>query len=549
MAESQSASKFYSWTMLGTVFVLFFAVWNFISGFTLFNYSLNVRRVALYRNVNVFNMRQKNNYLAATSKDHPRSLFAKLSGSSATTAAMNRRLIHVKQYLGCFGENANINDKTAVELTAQEITNLVMPEGKSVCTCIDQHVYSILSGARRTNISTAIGAANYPIDKTHFDICDDSGGEIDCLNKLREYHQIIISDCTMNGVPQKVQSYEGVFDVHTHIFVSLLLLVLSIWCAYTADNSQKSYGIFNYLPNWSKSLQSFCFVALGVWSLVITAVNNGNFTDKQFLSFRSDATKFTNYCEFGYTLSFYIIVAGVVHLISGNNYILEKISIFSSNTEIYGIVSEVTQVVFCDLPKIIGFAVLGCSLVLAYGISNVEHLYYTLVVISVIGFLQHLSNVLRIVYQNIGIRLDSNLISKLQTNAGTNDSEDMNYSNMKSLLQYIVMGRIYIFVLVWVLGLNLFVNSPAAIPISHLQNYNSSNFMYFVLFFLLTSMSYDIIYEIMPGVFVHKYSNTHYRSKILIVYLLWFTITQFVFEMIQYNGDQRHKITNLVPVK
>lgn len=549
----------------GLLFSLVLVIIGYLIGYqNSFNFHLNVRHAALYRTLPVFELHQ-NDVANYGDNYNPRKYFDAIKSTASDVELIHHqnRLIYVKQNMGCYGttdvlvpdstnatEVATLLDAKEAGMRPASARDDWTRPASSVCTCIDDHVKSIHKNSY---------SANYPVQKNDFDICNGATTtNIDCVNALRGYHKMIVSDCTLNAVPVSTQSFEGVFDVQTGVGCGLLLLLNYIWCCMMVvrrrknaiDDSQET--VVTGLPEQKVAGGAMYYVnavvtlGLGIALFVDAIVMGENTEHKDILSFRPEtdgAYTYTFKNEFGISISCYVMVAGIVQLLLSSTGVV-KILLKNSESDL---VISVQNTVFCDIVKIVGFSVLGVSLMIRSGVSNVEHLYYALIVFSVTGFMQHLSNILRILYFDIGGNLSKDILMKLQTSGPSkNESQsevdkqsELQVSSVKKFLQFIVYSRLYIFAVIIFVIANFVFGSMAEVSPNRLQTWNSGHFMYFVLFFILANVSYDIVYEIIPGTFISKYSNLNFCCSVSLFYCFYFSVSELVFITIQNGPNAR----------
>ena len=527
-----------------------------ILGYELHNFNVTNNRVALFRNVPILDLDHMAVGESATGSLNPTDstieaeYFKEITKSTYNTNVKGRLQL-VKAQLGCYGYVENLWNLDEAALNAKQATNGGNAEF-SVCKCIDENIWSI---TKETSIGYAKvskeSAGNSRMDYTRFSICDVTNNDTvaanaACSNHLRDFEKRIIADCSVNAVPQSSLSYEGVLDTHMFSCSALVLLVASAFGGYFLNRSTDDFKQNNAQArqNAKSNTAYFMYIsALVTFALFllnfiyIASRDSGVAESKTHLWYRPD-TGFTNYSELPLTLTFYFLVASVVQLVCAYYY---KSGLPSANSQSYKAPGQtsLSETLYCqifiDIGQIVGFSVLGVNTLARASVNNVEHLYFALVLLSTLAFLQHLSNVGLHAYINGGRLLSNANVIDLQTK-DSNDEVILSEQTMqRKLFQFLVWSRLYVFSVVVLLSLSFALSAPQVADVNRLLNANSSYVVYFVFFFILASIGYDIVYEILPGYFVDDLANAEFRAWVIFIYVFWFVIQHCTYLWFTYS--------------
>lgn len=534
-----------------------------ILGYELHNFNVTNNRVALFRHVPILDLDHMAVGDSAMGSLNPvdstieAEYFKEITKSTYNTNVRGRLQL-VKAQLGCYGYVENLwNLDEAALIAAQTASG---GNGAfSVCKCIDENIWSITKetsvGANAVTKPSVQSAGNARMDYTRFSICDVTNNDTvaanaACSNHLRDFEKRIIADCSVNAVPQSSLSYEGVLDTHMFSCSALVLLVASAFGGYFLNRSTDDFkqgkpisrqdaksttAYFMYIS----ALVTFALFLLNF--IYIASRDSGVAESKTHLWYRPD-TGFTNYSELPLTLTFYFLVASVVQLVCAYYY---KSGLPNANSQSYKAPGQtsLSETLYCqifiDIGQIVGFSVLGVNTLARASVNNVEHLYFALVLLSTLAFLQHLSNVGLHAYINGGRLLSSANVIDLQTKSSPKDLNDEVLQSeetvQRKLFQFLVWSRLYVFSVVVLLSLSFALSAPQVADVNRLLNANSSYVVYFVFFFILASIGYDIVYEILPGYFVDDLANAEFRAWVIFIYVFWFVIQHCTYLWFTYS--------------
>lgn len=204
--------------------------------------------------------------------------------------------------------------------------------------------------------------------------------------------------------------------------------------------------------------------------------------------------------------------------------------------------AQVVDRVGADVPMIIGFGLLGMCVLLHAAISNSTSVLGGVFILFTAGFVQHISNVVKILYESMCGRLSSEIVvgmtlhDESAAKRGVTDNAevaeilkavhlaegtvtdqpalDKVNTQVRLVLQFFGWTRLYLFLFVVALACSFFTFAKDAPMGSSLQTFNDSHVLYFTVCFCLAHIGFDTMYELMPVAF----SNVH--SDILKLYFV-----------------------------
>ena len=215
---------------------------------------------------------------------------------------------------------------------------------------------------------------------------------------------------------------------------------------------------------------------------------------------------------------------------------------------------EIAKHIANDVLLIAGFGVAAVGVLAQADVSSSTSLVGGTLLIVVLGFLQHISNVVKCVYTRICERLESQLVVDLTMHdtyqAGMKADPDANRQNpgafhkvseyanpvkvykletiIRPALQYFGWSRVYIFITV-ILGTLAFmlVARDSAYPLG-IHNMLEGQMLYFALAFLVVNVGFDAVYELLPFMFEGT-SSEWLRCYSLLFYVALFNLNQLLY--------------------
>lgn len=198
-----------------------------------------------------------------------------------------------------------------------------------------------------------------------------------------------------------------------------------------------------------------------------------------------------------------------------------------------------------DLPIIVGFTLLGVSVMLQNGNTNYSFLDYNLFVILVICLLQHVSNVTKLFYDAVcrqtksqvftGLTRKNRSLNSLNMNSNipgitkeNDDREEKLRKKIITVLQFFGWIRVWIFLLVTLFCFLLLTGTNELEKALPLGNFTQSQVFVFVIALFLTNVTYDIVRELLPVQF-ENHDTDSARLYIITIYILYYVVNQRLF--------------------
>jgi len=266
--------------------------------------------------------------------------------------------------------------------------------------------------------------------------------------------------------------------------------------------------------------------------------------DQSAMSFRSTGSTKSTWSAASLFILVSLVVVGVVESLF---FYLHQSDLKTTNSDRYGrnsVCARIVERICTDVPAIIGFALVGMSVLLQAGITNSSSVIGGALILVVAGFLQHISNLVKILYNMVCLRLDASVIVALtliddevnnqnrNENVGkisnsTNISTENN-TQVRRILQYFGWTRLYIFSLVLFLAISFFTIAKATTFNYVVMNLLDGQLLYFSVAFLFSNIGFDMVYELMPFMF-EKMSGDVMRFYFVVGYLIFFNANQFMY--------------------
>jgi hypothetical protein len=196
------------------------------------------------------------------------------------------------------------------------------------------------------------------------------------------------------------------------------------------------------------------------------------------------------------------------------------------------IAEEIIQHVAVDLQLILGFSLCAVGVLAQSDVCSTHSLVGGALIIFVLGLLQHTSNVIKAIYNRVCSRMDKQLVIDLSTSPPNKEPNsiavDTLETHVRPVLQYFGWTRMWLFLIV-VAGTIAFltVARVSNYPLS-LHNMLDGQFLYFAFVFLISSVGFDIFYEIMPFMFEHMHTES-LRCYVVLLYVIYFNLNQLVY--------------------
>ena len=214
-------------------------------------------------------------------------------------------------------------------------------------------------------------------------------------------------------------------------------------------------------------------------------------------------------------------------------------TIAGTDTSAWRSSNRMLQRIITDVPMIVGLAVLGVALKL----QNAEHderiLLSTLLVLTTAGLVQHMSSLVKIMYESICAKLSDDVLEKLQApkaaDTNGNNVAHAQLTRTREILQYFGWTRLYgFFVILLFVAISVTMSSSVA-AVNPLNAFTQNQYYYFVFAFIVAWTGLDFIYEILPFTSnepdnYSEYSVERMRKISILVYIIFVMISQYTFE-------------------
>ena len=192
-----------------------------------------------------------------------------------------------------------------------------------------------------------------------------------------------------------------------------------------------------------------------------------------------------------------------------------------------------------DLPLIVGFTLLGVSVMLQNGHTNYSFLDYNLFLILTICLLQHVSNVTKLFYDAVCRQTKSSVFYSLERKQihpdtgyqphGDEEPKQIEQRNkITTVLQFFGWIRVWIFLLVTSFCVLLLTGTNELAKALPLGNFTQSQVFVFVLALFLSNVTYDMVRELLPVQF-EKHDADSARLYIITAYVLYYVVNQRLF--------------------
>jgi len=203
-----------------------------------------------------------------------------------------------------------------------------------------------------------------------------------------------------------------------------------------------------------------------------------------------------------------------------------------------GIYNGIWERIFVDVPMLVGLGIVGVALKM----QNDEHdelvLFCTLLLLLAGGLLQHISNLVKVVYDIVCARFNAPLLKALNTGADyvVNESDSHKLEHTRHVLQHFGCTWLCGFFAVLLCGLFSFtISATTSLSINPLQFITQNQYVYFVLAYVVALTGLDLFYEAIP--FVTE-NDTQYseeaadclRKLFVCVYLIFLLFAQYTVE-------------------
>ena len=199
--------------------------------------------------------------------------------------------------------------------------------------------------------------------------------------------------------------------------------------------------------------------------------------------------------------------------------------------------SKETPIVYriaTDWPLIVGFTMVGVSVMLQTGATNTTHLAIFAFILFVTCLLQHVSNVVKIFYDTVCRNTDHSVFVNVQQNSEKMDkngpvsdehgflSKQQTAKKTTDVLQFFGWIRVWIFLMVTLASIFTLTLTKELVKSNM---HNSNQLLFFVFAFYFANVGYDLVRELLPMQF-EKHDTDSSRFYIISLYIIFYNANQ-----------------------
>ena len=184
-----------------------------------------------------------------------------------------------------------------------------------------------------------------------------------------------------------------------------------------------------------------------------------------------------------------------------------------------------------DLPFITGYACMGTALLAQSGVQDLTSLMFSFTVLFITGFMQHISNVCKIMYDSLCRKTKPEAMTTIfQKKEG-----DTTYAGCT--LQFFGWSRLFMFATIGLATLSLMTMTREVVESNHVQTFTNGQVFYFALAFFWSNIGYDVVRELIPFTFERIHMD-HSKALITGLYLLYYNLSMYWFvDQIKNNAE------------
>lgn len=363
--------------------------------------------------------------------------------------------------------------------------------------------------------------------------------------------------CFLSSQPEYVQEYAGQIDTKILIFNGIMLLIFGVLGSVFKFPSEQSGDKKEYMMLWAISICYYVYFVLAlVWTFNVSLREHvfGSIW-RSFDKATSDDSSVinpTNTVQIVYD-TILLIVLGLLSFICASQQLAATFSkddkkrsrwyqtLFAPESAYFPHSDNLMwKCVQNDLPYIAGYASIGIGLLIANGLTNANSVLFAFLLLISIGFIQHISNVNKIIYDALCQNTKSEEILKLTREGGATPITDSNVQHMKDTLMFFGWTRVFWFIIIFGLTFSLLTFTRETSDHTQFTSFLNSHVFWFVLALFWANVGYDVLRELLPFQFERTPANQH---KVIITasYLLFLTwsLSSLMYQ-ISHKEHQRH---------
>lgn len=436
---------------------------------------------------------------------------------------------------------------------------------QGVCSCIDTLALATASSASRGTPADA-RYSSMSANMHGLDVSSTSSDTVKTVTGIVEF-------CHTSAVAVQAVQYEGTVGLPALLFAAqmcILLGLLHVWDLFVlkarirVQTTNRVNGVSGMQTDggyrkWGKILLVL-LTFVGYFYVADLDYNQFGSEDEKHQSFRS--SKYTNAVWSAPNL--FIVGSLVVVLV------VELVYEFISSHASGGMsrlrynknstMAHVVDRIGADVPLIFGFGLMGVGVMLQAGVSSASTVLGGAFILITAGFLQHVSNVVKILYDSVCTRLSSevvvgltlhderreakggpgdneevaNILKAVHQTAGTKASiknePDSAHGNRKvrRVLQFFGWTRLYLFLGVLVLAISFVTTAKDSTSLFLVKIMLDSQLLYFTICFLFAHIGFDMMYELLPMAFDTGHADLT-RIYFVCTYLAVFNLNQILY--------------------
>ena len=354
-----------------------------------------------------------------------------------------------------------------------------------------------------------------------------------------------VDSCISNYIPEYTSKYAGVIDARSYGRTAQCLLLCGILTIMAGSMYHFADGRFKFTDDFfsdsaegdqveNKYVRGWCAILTACTVILSTAAAILNFTDDDHFETcsRTDAScnLDLNYRPSTYDTPnrpvnlaqklFTTIALAIVFTLSLIRFRYQFTDNFPSDTWARFFENKVMRRIAVDVPFITGYACMGLSLLAQAGVQDVTSLMFSFALMFVTGFIQHMSNVTKLLYDGLCRNTDTVVMKKLFDN-----DEDKRYY-VKPTLQFFGWSRLFAFFTVLLTTVAFLTMTRETTESNLVQSYMNGQLFYFALAFFWSNIGYDMLRELVPFTFEKMHMDMS-KLVITLIYLLYFNVNLY----------------------
>jgi len=420
------------------------------------------------------------------------------------------------------------------------------------------HSISVFSTDHDVFRADKIGNLYYRVEKADSADLEKLDGESNDLH--------IVQFCQKSAVPMHVVEYEGVVSIPSLLLAAqlcILLGLLHVWDLFVdkleyqtayRESSTVSAIHAGSIRGLSQMVKIAIAVVLLLGYLYLTNVDT-NWRDRK-TDMTQTGYRSPNHTTRGYSTSnvFVVLALVVVVLVEIVYEFIEVIATKRHNKawivqfNRHGPMAAFVDRIGADVPIIFGFALLGMAVMLQADISNSTTVLTGVFILVSAGFVQHISNLVKILYVSMCSRMSSDVVMGLTLHDEKRDKPGERpvdndevteilksrkidvggNASVRKVMLFFGWTRLYFFMFVVVLGISFFTLAKDGTGTGPIMSMLHGQVLYFTFAFILSNVGYDLAFEMLPMQF-EGFNADRLRIYTISAYLVAFNVNQILY--------------------